>query len=785
MTTRHNTLLAAELALLGLTVAVTISLERLFIDTSFLRQTLILVIGSHVVAAATRRARLSMAIATPISGIALIVLGTAVFYPDVSALIIPTGETVTALGNDLRAAWDVFGEDSAPVPPVTGFLVTASALVWYGVFLADWAAFRLRSPLEAVAPAIAVFVFGSLLGVDRNEIAHGLTFAVGLLAVLVTMRAERQAREEVWVADGSNRGVRTTLQLGATIGGAAVLIGALLAPSLPGASAQPLLDISEINDGPETRSVVSPLVEVSASLVQQADIELFTVQVAPEQRDYWRLMALTTFQDEIWARSSNFDQVRDEVGSDVASSVFTRPVTQRITNLALGNIYLPAAYEVSRVIDNGSVELEYEVATGALVVERSLQDIPLGYTYEIESSIPDFEPGDLPVDATAGLSGGFISEHTQLPAPCANDEDAGTTGCWPTGVTTLAQQIVADAGATTDHERALALQNFFLGPSFTYDLDVALEHNINDMNTFLTVRRGYCEQFASTFAAMARSIGLPARVAVGFTWGDYDESRGAYVVSGKHAHAWPEVYFADVGWVIFDPTPGRSRGFDADITGLGAAEQFGANTDSGDDTDAPTTTTTEAPAATPGDGTRPVAPTTTVPTGTAEETETVVPVAAGDDGGSGPWGRLALIALAIVAIIGFVPLVQLLRRRARAARIAADPLGQAELAWDDAVGALRLLGYAPRLEQTPHEFATEVELRRRSVGPLRELADEVTRLRYSVDADAAVHATAAQDAATTIVATVRDEVGTPRVWREAVDPRTLRQPAPVPFWVSG
>ncbi len=68
-------------------------------------------------------------------------------------------------------------------------------------------------------------------------------------------------------------------------------------------------------------------------------------------------------------------------------------------------------------------------------------------------------------------------------------------------------------------------------------------------------RRGYCEQFAGTYAAFARSIGLPARVAVGFTPGELTD--GVYVVRGQHAHAWPEVWFEGIGWVPFEPTPGR------------------------------------------------------------------------------------------------------------------------------------------------------------------------------------------------------------------------------------
>ncbi len=105
-----------------------------------------------------------------------------------------------------------------------------------------------------------MFVFGSLLGAERHEVAHGLTFALGLLVVLLAMRAERQVREEVWVAGGTGAGVGTTLRLGAAAGAVAVILGALMAPQLRGPLPNQLVDITEINRGPQTRSVVSPLV---------------------------------------------------------------------------------------------------------------------------------------------------------------------------------------------------------------------------------------------------------------------------------------------------------------------------------------------------------------------------------------------------------------------------------------------------------------------------------------------------------------------------------------------
>jgi len=788
MEIRRNVLLAAEVALVALTVVVAISLERLFDDVTFLRELLILVVGSHIVAAVCRRAELSMAWATPISGVALVVLATAVFYPDASALILPTRETVTMLGDDLREAWQVFSDDAAPVPPVRGFLVTTSVLLWYGVFLADWAAFRLRSPLEAVAPATAVFVFASLLGVGRNETAHGVLFAAGLLGVLLTLRAERQVREEVWVGSGAAEGVRTTLQLGAGAGLVAVLVAALIAPQIPGATAQPLLDITEINDGPETRSVLSPLVEVSASLVNQSNTELFSVRVDRAQQDYWRLMALTKFEDEIWRRSSNFDEARGPVDSDINAEVATIPLTQEVTIASLGNIYLPAAYEVSEVVDNGGVTLEYEVATGALVVERGLEHIPRGLTYTIESQVPDFSVADLPADASAGMGRDFVNEHTQLPAVCAEGESTLDTGCWPTEVSQRAVDITA--GATTDYERVKALQDFFLDPSlFTYDLAVALDHDINSMNEFLILGRGYCEQFASTFAAMARSLGIPARVAVGFTWGDWSDERGEYVVRGKHAHAWPEVYFAGVGWVIFDPTPGRSRGHDSDITGLENPQQTGPHDIPSPDDEAPTPST-EPPRDTdpelPGPNDSPGRTTTT--TSPVEIDGVAGGNNSGDtDGGagdgSGTGGALIRIALALgglMLLAGFVPAVQFLRRRRRMALVAADPLGRGEVAWDDALGALRLLGLVPTPNQTPHEFVSAAESARRDFGPLRTLADLITTLRYSAGEDAVADAIAAQDAAAEIVRRCRSQIGRGRLLGDAMDPRTLLLPAPAP-----
>ncbi len=68
-------------------------------------------------------------------------------------------------------------------------------------------------------------------------------------------------------------------------------------------------------------------------------------------------------------------------------------------------------------------------------------------------------------------------------------------------------------------------------------------------------KRGYCEQFSSSLAVMARSLGIPARVATGYVSGEYNPFTGLYEVKASDAHAWVEVYFPRYGWSTFDPTP--------------------------------------------------------------------------------------------------------------------------------------------------------------------------------------------------------------------------------------
>ena len=118
----------------------------------------------------------------------------------------------------------------------------------------------------------------------------------------------------------------------------------------------------------------------------------------------------------------------------------------------------------------------------------------------------------------------------------------------------LAESIVQDA--PTDYDKAARLERFLLR-NYPYNLNVGpLPPGRDAVDFFLFEQQaGYCSQFATAMAVMARQVGLPARVAAGYLPGFIDPMTGAHVVRVGDAHAWVEIHFQQHDWVAFDPTP--------------------------------------------------------------------------------------------------------------------------------------------------------------------------------------------------------------------------------------
>jgi hypothetical protein len=115
-------------------------------------------------------------------------------------------------------------------------------------------------------------------------------------------------------------------------------------------------------------------------------------------------------------------------------------------------------------------------------------------------------------------------------------------------------------GETTEYDQAMALQQWFRQDGkFTYSTEAPADGGGDAVAEFLVARKGFCIQFSSAMAVMARALGIPARIGVGFLPGrpGPDQWRSVLLTD---AHAWPELYFEGIGWVRFEPTPASRSG---------------------------------------------------------------------------------------------------------------------------------------------------------------------------------------------------------------------------------
>lgn len=137
--------------------------------------------------------------------------------------------------------------------------------------------------------------------------------------------------------------------------------------------------------------------------------------------------------------------------------------------------------------------------------------------------------------------------------------DVGAKYLDATSLSTRARDVAASVGGGQGNEFDTVMAiTAYLQRNFHYSLDLPpVPAGVDPVDWFLfDVKVGYCEQFATAETLMLRSLGIPARLATGYSTGDYDPVLNQAVVRERDAHAWVEVWFSGHGWVPVDPTPG-------------------------------------------------------------------------------------------------------------------------------------------------------------------------------------------------------------------------------------
>jgi transglutaminase-like putative cysteine protease len=639
-----------------------------------------------------------------------------VVAPETTTFGLPGPDTLRALRDLFESGVDLIGEERAPVVMDPGRQLLAIWGVWACTALALWLASDAGGIVAPLAPPLALLVFVAISDKHRTHLL-GPAFFVGTAVAYLVLAARPGGGARVWCV--SARRPPSPARLAAVAIPLALLV-TLLAPAvatrLPGAEADALVDWRNTGSGgPGRRVTISPFISVRARLTQQPPETVFTVQVDEgDLPSRWRLMALEDFNGEIWRSSGSTEDAGDVLPAPDELVPGPDDVVQRTTILNLDQEWVPAAAYPVAIDREGLVLIE---ETQTLLVDDDLETSD-GLLYEVVSRPPTVTPDELRL---APIASADFEEYLDLP-----DVDVQ--------VTALAQTLVA--GLANDYDRAIAIQNYLrLDGGFTYDQTVPAGQGNDALATFLfESKRGYCEQFAASFAVLARAAGVPTRVAVGFTPGAYDAATRTYTVTTEQAHAWPEVWFEDFGWLAFEPTPGRAAPT-PDYSGTFDDREAPAAT-------VPTATTAPDPTATsvPGAG------------GFGLEgdnsgavTSTTVPGSGGGGGGGGVPGAVlgVVVALAVVlATAGALVGAKSVRRRRRRG---APPAEAVAGAWAETVDRLTEAGIAVAASQTPLELAAEVrQATTAAVGrSLAALAEVRTRVAWSGIATPADDATAA------------------------------------------
>ncbi len=554
---------AVLLAIMTLTAAA--GFERVFVDRQWILPVAAVILAVHGGSWVTRRLALPTWSA-PVVGVVLTVVvaaWTVVGATTVAGL--PLAGTWDTIAADLGNAWRVLPTVTAPVSDLAGFRLMAA---WGGgliAILGEWAAFRLRSSLQALSPAFGLFVVCCVLGTTAGRLWAVLAVVASMTLFVLVHRNTLGRAGTVWFAGGRHGSVGWSAGVGAGV--LALLGAAIVVPNLSPAEGRGVLGWKHGAAGSGgARSVVSPIVDLRTRLVSEAQTPVMTV-TSPVS-SYWRLTSLDTFTGVQWQSTNSYLGVGHRLPGVGALPANARQVNEHFHLQTLDSIWLPAAFNPESVSGGGRVT--YDPVSGSLLTDRPTAN---NLTYDVTSLqyLDTLNPRALQAAPPPPTDGSLAHDLALPPLPPA--------------IRQLALKITS--ARTTEYDKAMALQNFFYGPSFHYSLDPPSDGYGTDAlaNFLFSTRTGYCQQFAGAFAVMARSIGLPTRLAIGFTPGQ-PIGPDRYQVTDANAHTWPEVYFSGFGWLPFEPTRG---GFEVPgATGYTGATAAAASAP-------PTTVSTTAP----------------------------------------------------------------------------------------------------------------------------------------------------------------------------------------------
>jgi transglutaminase-like putative cysteine protease len=554
------------------TVLGSLSLLPIFSSTAWLPRVLLMVGAIAATSASMQRVRALTTMIPLAMALVWAALVTALYAHTVAPLgFIPGPAALRQLHATMSSGFTDTVQLAAPVDVTRGLSLLTTAGVGLVAVVVETLASGLRRPAVAGLPLLAIFT------VSAATISRGVGWvpfvfaAAGYLALLLAEGRDRISRwgRPVRVSRGPTGRRQPTrpqavtaqlTQVGRRVGFAAISIAVVVPVVIPGLHSgwfgtHHTNGVGGFTADPNSGSAtISPIVSIRQELNEPVPNSLFTYTTTGTPT-YLRLATLDRFDGTEWTVSSVSTpaDVRISKGIPTPAGVTLQPTGSAATDVRITGLrqaYLPVPSTATAVQARG--DWRYNPVNPAVYgVNTSTLHLAYSATSAVYQPSPAYLNSLAPVAADQS-----IEPYLALPA-----------GLSPQ-IHQTADEIIANAGAVTPYQKAVALQAWF--QAGTYDISIKTGTSENALLTFLSTRRGFCEQFAATMALMARLEGIPARVDVGFTPGAKVANTNSYLVTTADAHAWPELYFPGAGWLRFEPTP-RSDGQTTDPSYASAA----------------------------------------------------------------------------------------------------------------------------------------------------------------------------------------------------------------------
>jgi transglutaminase-like putative cysteine protease len=606
-------------------------------------------------------------------------------------VLIPEGGTFAELyratAESVTGAWrDLIVLDRLSTTEYGHHLLVLGLLVWGSSMFASFAAFGHRRPANGVI-LIGLLLVGNMGFTLREQLGYLVVFSLAALFLLIRFHAFDERTEWLRRRIGDPGAISSLYLRGGTVFIGVAVVGSLLLTSV--AASDPLAGmwtnvsarLVEWSRGierflPATRTGVTfgPSFGSSTSIGgvwTTSNDPWMTVQVPADLDEvpYWSAVVYDQFTLGGWSQlqpTTTVDRDRGEGlldgTGDAVDPASRSEVTVTIApDLPTSTIFAPAAPL--------SVDVPVSVVligdAGYLAgIRRDISDQPYSVTSGVRT-VGDDEDGGLTKNRLRAAGQTYPPEiadmYTALPVGALGPE-----------ATKLLDEI-RTAAPDNPYDIAETIETTLRDDSrFEYDPDVRdLLGQCDDASVvecFATIKRGYCEFYASTMVVLLRQLNIPARIVEGFLPGK-EIAAGTRQVLNSDSHAWVEVYFPAYGWVAFDPTGGGV----AQIPPLPEGEVV--------PTASPGAVATAGPRAT-----RPQEPIDDGVTATGSGTTS--------NGSQGPLIAVAALLAVIVGALAFVAW-----QRGPRGPVTADS------AYGSVTRLAARLGFGPRPNQTVYEYA--------------------------------------------------------------------------------